>query len=107
MVSSPVIKFISEKMEKMKHTILDNGDLIVIFGEAYGYRIQSWRNYYASVYEFETVPKRTLIVSNELPTDASETYEWLKQFKKTQASLNPDVYGRSEGVVIRTQKTEA
>lgn len=54
---------------------------------------------------FDMVPHQFEMNSNELPTGLADTYEFLKRYKETKASLEyPQVTnGRSEGVVIRTK----
>lgn len=56
---------------------------------------------------FDTVPHQFEMNSNDLPTSLAETYEFLKQYERTQAMLDREPgrqgVGRSEGIVIKTK----
>ena len=48
------------------------------------------------------VPYLFTMNGHDMPTERSETYEWLKQFEDTKACIDEDKFtGRAEGVVVR------
>lgn len=56
---------------------------------------------------FDTVPHHFEMNSNDLPTSLADTYEFLKRFERTTATIDRDPgrqgVGRAEGIVIRTK----
>ena len=53
-------------------------------------------------YDNNVVPFIMVEYGDNLPTERSETYEWLKQFEVTHACIDEDTFkGRAEGVVVR------
>lgn len=47
------------------------------------------------------VPPLAVVPGNEIPDDPPDTYQWLQQYRKTEAGINAE--GNAEGVVIRTR----
>ena len=75
-------------------------------------QISSWRdqggqefvdnealNAFAKLHAIPTVPYLLQMDGSELPTTLKETFEWLGQFKNTQAGINHT--GTAEGVIVR------
>jgi hypothetical protein len=160
--NSDVIDVVQEAADKFVNTNTDTDFLTVIYGEAYGWRIQDgskiycagntdknfrifdvWQahvnvidNYlqnsdmqkivydrehnfqswltvdemkiFADTYKLEQVPFWTDFDSNDLPTDAEETKQWIESnFKTSHAIIGEGTntnqkFARAEGVVIRT-----
>lgn len=55
---------------------------------------------FATTYGLESAP--CLATAYNLPTSIEETYEWLKQFSKTQVAIDGEA-GKSEGVIVRNE----
>jgi len=77
--------------------------------------IASWRDHggqffdneqnlqdFVNGYNIERVPYLTLMNGSDIPTSLKETYDFLKFFSKSKATINSES-GKSEGVVVRTQ----
>lgn len=67
--------------------------------------VTEFRNKFIDMgYAGNIVPDIGVIYGYDMPTERSETYEWLKQFENTKACLDTEKFtGRAEGVVIRNE----
>lgn len=51
---------------------------------------------------FKRVPCVKIIDGSKIPTDLKSTYEFLKEFENSKATLDGEALAKSEGVVVRT-----
>ncbi len=53
-------------------------------------------------YKDNIVPSVGRVIGSTIPTNRADTYEWLKQFYNTYATIDEEAFiGRAEGVVVR------
>jgi len=58
--------------------------------------------YFINNYNVERVPYLTLMDGEDIPKSLKKTYDFLKFFSKSKATINSES-GKSEGIVVRTQ----
>lgn len=112
--------------DKMKFRIFDAWTLpthgmLGILSEMTPDKISHWREYdngnwfsverlqaFCNVYHVDRTPVVARFTREELPTDAVETYEFLKRFAESRVTLDKPTesankkFGRAEGIVVRT-----
>jgi hypothetical protein len=77
-------------------------------------RISSWREHggqpfvsvdklmeFCCFYELSMVPYIRDTIGTDIPTGLQDTWDWLQEFKSSNAKIDNDGNGESEGVVVR------